>query len=60
MSGTDAFRDADTDTLLNIENGVASFKASTDRYTANSNTVFIVPTLTTTATTTTTSPSTPA
>ena len=42
MSGTDGIQDADTDTLLNIENGVASFKASTDRYTANSNTVFIV------------------
>ena len=42
MSGTEGIQDADDTTLLNIENGVASFKASTDRYTANSNTVFIV------------------
>ena len=42
MSGTKGIQDADDTTLLNIENGVASFKASTDRYTANSNTVFIV------------------
>ena len=42
MSGTEGIQDADDTTLLNIENSVASFKASTDRYTANSNTVFIV------------------
>ena len=42
MRGTDGLQAGTTEKGLKIENGVASFYADGDRYTANSNTVFIV------------------
>ena len=40
--GTNGIQAAADKTALNIENGVASFKAANDSYTANKNTVFVV------------------
>ena len=40
--GTNGIQAAADKTALNIENGVASFKAAGDSYTANKNTVFVV------------------
>ena len=42
MRGTDGLQPGTTEKGLKIENGVASFWANNNRYTANSNTVFIV------------------
>ena len=42
MRGTDGLQPGTDSSKLKIENGVASFYADGDRYTANSNTVFIV------------------
>ena len=42
MRGTDGLQAGTTEKGLKIENGVASFWANNNRYTANSNTVFIV------------------
>ena len=42
MRGTDGLQPGTDSSELKIENGVASFYADGDRYTANSNTVFIV------------------